>query len=91
MTANISKAAAAMGRRGGQSTSLAKTSAARANGQAGGRPSLRDQAAARVENSPTLRQYTAYIMADWPEGREHWRWVLTAPVREIVDWCEAGK
>lgn len=35
---NISKLAAALGRRGGQSKSKAKASAARRNGRLGGRP-----------------------------------------------------
>lgn len=38
MTTNLSKAAAALGKKGGKSTSGAKTAAARKNGAKGGRP-----------------------------------------------------
>jgi hypothetical protein len=40
MSVSISEAAAALGRRGGQSRSLAKVAAARQNGKRGGRPKL---------------------------------------------------
>lgn len=52
---------------------------------------LRERAAARVDSSPTLAQYRNIIMADWPEGAEHWRWVIRAPVAEIIEWAEAGR
>jgi hypothetical protein len=29
-----------------------------------------------------------HILYDWPEGEEHWEWVCTAPVAEIVGWAE---
>lgn len=50
-----------------------------------------DKAAARVDASPALAAHRDFIMADWPEGDEHWRWVATATEREIIDWAEAGK
>lgn len=58
-----------------------------------GRPpeSLHDRALSRVRRSPQLSQYEQFIMADWPAGDEHLRWVLTASVREIVDWAIAGQ
>jgi len=86
-----SQAAALLGRRGGKSTSESKQVAARANGKHGGRPSLRDKAEQRVTNSPGLQPYRDTIMYDWPEGNEHWRWVLTAHISEIVDWAETVK
>jgi len=86
-----SQAAALLGRRGGKSTSESKQAAARMNGQRGGRPTLRDRAEQRVTNSPRLIEYHDTIMYDWPEGNEHWRWVLTAHISEIVDWAETVK
>jgi len=83
-----SHAAALLGRRGGKSTSESKQAAARANGKRGGRPTLRDRAERRVNNSPRLSQHHDTIMYDWPEGNDHWRWILTARVGEIVDWAE---
>ena len=50
-----------------------------------------DKAAARVDASPALAAHRAFIMADWPEGDDHWRWVATATEREILSWVEAGK
>jgi len=83
-----SQAAAILGRMGGRSISDAKQTAARMNGQRGGRPTLRDQAERRVNNSPKLVSYHDTIMYDWPEGNAHWRWILTARISEIVDWAE---
>lgn len=91
MTNKLNEAAVALGRRGGKKKSEAKTETARENGRLGGRPSLRTQAEQRVNASPKLSQYRAVIMADWPEGKEHWRWVLKAPVSEIVEWAEGIK
>lgn len=83
-----SQAAALLGRKGGKSTSDAKQAASRENGKRGGRPSLRDRAEQRVSDSPKLRPHRDIIMHDWPEGNEHWRWILTARIGEIVDWAE---
>lgn len=47
-------------------------------------------AAARVDDNPKLAAHRDFILADWPEGDEHWEWVATAPVDEIVDWAEVG-
>ena len=33
----------------------------------------------------------AFIFADWPEGIEHYSWLLTATRDEIVAWGEAGE
>lgn len=41
----------------------------------------------RVLRSPTLREYSSIILADWGEGYEHWKWVCTAPIREIEEWA----
>ncbi len=70
-----------------------KATSSRENGKLGGRPRLTpyERAERRVDNSPTLSQHKDFIMADWTEGDEHWRWVATAKVSEIVDWVEAAK
>jgi len=41
-------------------------------------------AKARVEAEPELEAHRDTILYDWPEGEEHWEWVCTAPVAEIV-------
>ena len=87
-----SRAAAAIGKLGGRSTSTAKAAAAAANGRkSAGRPSLRAQAERRVIVTPELCKHSEFIMADWREGAEHWRWIISAPVAEIVEWAEAGQ
>ncbi len=61
-----------------------------------------DTARERVRNTPELapgdtitittfdgERYEAFILADWPEGDDHWRWVIDAPVEEIASWVEA--
>jgi len=47
-----------------------------------------DDAKARVDAEPELQAYRDTILYDWPEGEEHWRWVVEAPVAEIVAWAE---
>ena len=41
----------------------------------------------RVLRSPTLREYSSIILGDWGEGDDHWKWVRTAPIREIEEWA----
>ena len=43
---------------------------------------------ARIDATPELEPYRATITYDWPEAEEHYRWVCTAPIAEIVDWAE---
>lgn len=42
----------------------------------------------RVEHTPGLSRFSAVIFYGWPNWAEHMRWIATAPVAEIVDWCE---
>lgn len=48
-----------------------------------------EQAQQRVANHPELAQYYDILCEyDWPEGQRHINWVCTAPLSEIIDWCE---
>jgi hypothetical protein len=58
--------------------------------QLGAEDAAYDQAKRRVQDTPELAEHEAFILDDWPEGEDHWQWVATAPVAEIVDWAEAG-
>ena len=49
-----------------------------------------EEAKARVEDNPKLSPHADFILADWPEGDDHWEWVVTTPEQEILDWVEAG-
>jgi len=52
---------------------------------------LQEKAENRVKGSPRLAPHADFILADWPEGDEHLRWVLKAKVQEILDWVAAGQ
>lgn len=45
----------------------------------------------RVHRSPRLRKYASIILADWNEGDEHLRWVVSARVGEIEAWAQQIK
>lgn len=47
-----------------------------------------DKAENRVKQSPSLSRHSDTILYDWPDGDVHWKWVATAPVKEIVSWAE---
>jgi hypothetical protein len=49
---------------------------------------LHEQAQRRVDSDPRLKAHEPTIMYEWSEGDEHWQWVATAPIDEIVDWAE---
>lgn len=49
----------------------------------------RTDAIARVDDTPELDAHRDVILYDWPNDDEHWEWVCTAPVEEIVDWAIA--
>lgn len=46
------------------------------------------EAERRVWVTPELKAHETTIFYDWPEGDEHWKWIATAPVKEIVNWAE---
>jgi len=47
-----------------------------------------EDAETRIAGEPTLIRHAETILYEWPEGPEHWEWVCTAPVSEILDWAE---
>ena len=42
----------------------------------------------RVRSSARLREHFDVIFYDWPVGDEHYQWIATAPIAEIVAWAE---
>lgn len=42
----------------------------------------------RVEKSPALQEYADLFFYDWPDDHEHYRWLYTAPVEDLLDWAE---
>ncbi|NDC64553.1 MAG: hypothetical protein EBZ59_11345 [Planctomycetia bacterium] len=49
------------------------------------------EARARVERNEQLSPYAETILADYPEGDEHLRWVIDADADEILAWAEAAR
>lgn len=47
---------------------------------------LYEQAEERVNSDPLLKPHAEFILADWPEGDEHWNWIINATIEEILDW-----
>lgn len=43
---------------------------------------------ARIDAEPELDAHRDTITYDWPNAEEHYEWVATAPIAEIVDWAE---
>ena len=48
-----------------------------------------EKAEQRVNASKDLSKHKNFILYDWPEGDQHWEWVITAPTNEITDWVES--
>ena len=65
-----------------------KAATSAANGKLGGRPSLYDQAKTRITGMDFTDQEMEFIFADWPEGNDHYRWLLSATRDEIANWIE---
>jgi len=45
----------------------------------------------RIDEMGFTPDQKAFIFADWPEGIEHYSWLLTATRDEIVAWGGAGE
>lgn len=45
----------------------------------------------RVQKSPRLCKYAEIILADWPQGDDHLRWVIRGRVGEIEAWAQQIK
>lgn len=41
----------------------------------------------RIETTPALAAHKETLLSDWPAAGEHWRWLATAHVDELVDWA----
>lgn len=52
---------------------------------------LREQAIKRVEEFGLGEYYDILIDTDWPEGDEHYRWILTSCYKGLLDWCETTR
>jgi len=48
------------------------------------------EARSRVEADEQLAPYADTILADFPEGDDHWQWVIDARTDEIVAWAKAA-
>lgn len=42
----------------------------------------------RINKNAELEQYADLLQYEWEDEDEHADWVATAPISEIVDWCE---
>lgn len=42
----------------------------------------------RIKNTPKLQPFETTLLYEWPEGNEHYEWVATAPLAEIIDWAK---
>ena len=47
-----------------------------------------DRMIARINAEPELDAHRVTLTYDWPNTEEHYEWVATAPIAEIVDWAE---
>lgn len=48
-----------------------------------------EMASDRVDATPELMPYTDILLeSDWDDQAEHWKWVATADVDEIVTWAK---
>lgn len=52
---------------------------------------LYKQAKSKIMHSESLSRYVDFILADWPEGDAHLRWVIESTENEILEWVESSK
>lgn len=48
------------------------------------------EAKSRVHGDDRLAPFAETILADFPEGDEHWQWVIDADADEILGWAKAA-
>lgn len=46
-----------------------------------------ERAVVRINTTPGLEQYRDILLYDWPES-EHWDWVASASVEDIIQWAD---
>ena len=85
------QAAVELGKLGGSVKSERKAITSSENGKKGGRPTLYEQAKSRMDDMNFTNEQMDFIFADWPEGNEHYKWLLSTTKEEIEDWIEAGE
>ena len=44
---------------------------------------------ARIDAEPELEAHRDTLTYDWPNAEEHYEWVATAELTEIISWCIA--
>ena len=49
------------------------------------------EARSRVEADEQMAHYAETILADYPEGDDHWLWVINADRAEVLEWAKASK
>jgi len=52
-------------------------------------PKWHQAAVERLDTTLELEPFQATCLYDWPNADEHWQWVATAPVAEIVGWARS--
>ena len=73
----------------GNRTAVIETAVDRMYQQEGNMTTAYDRAVARVNATPELESYRDLLIEyDWPNADEHYDWVATAPIAELVDWAQ---
>ena len=52
---------------------------------------LYERAKDRMDEMGWSEDEMAFIFSDWPEGEEHYQWLLTAERAEIQSWINSSK
>ena len=42
----------------------------------------------RINDTPELQPHRETCLHEWAEGDEHYEWIATAPIAEIVSWAQ---